>query len=126
MKLTNPYFAVLLVIAVTSPSAHAQVLPPACEQFAHAYEVCSADYTKFVSLVDPGSLPTVQTQLKQGDLRTAMRGALPRMGAEKLAEKCASPDGKGQLYSSISGLAVAMRLGGGDPGRCMQALGAIR
>ncbi|WP_157652241.1 hypothetical protein [Burkholderia ubonensis] len=120
--------AVATVACITFTSAQAQTIPPACQQFLTAFQACGAAYVHLTELKDPAQTPKAKHDMDTAitGMTSEMRAGVRKIGAQAVAERCASPEMKGKLVQSIAGIITLLGFGGGMTPECNEAYSAIR
>uniref|UniRef100_UPI001ABA6456 hypothetical protein n=1 Tax=Burkholderia gladioli TaxID=28095 RepID=UPI001ABA6456 len=60
------------------------------------------------------------------NITSQMRAAVRQAGAQAVAERCATPEAKGQMVQSIAAVITMLGFGGGMTEECNEAYSAIR
>ncbi|VWB23956.1 hypothetical protein [Burkholderia lata] len=120
--------AVSVIAGFTFATAHAQTIPPACQQFLTALKVCGTAYVRLTELKDPAQTPKAKHDLESMLTTTTsqLRAAVRKDGAQTVAERCASPEVKGKAVQSIAGIITMLGFSGGMTPECDEAYSAIR
>lgn len=92
--------------ALISASAGAQTIPPACQQVLTARQACGSAYVHLAELKDPAEAVRAKQGLNKAvtSLSGQFRSAAQKNGELAVAERCASPEGKGALVQPIASL----------------------
>ncbi|MBR8007434.1 hypothetical protein [Burkholderia vietnamiensis] len=120
--------AVATVACIAFATAHAQTIPPACQQILTALKVCGTAYVRLTELKDPAQTPKAKHDL-ESTLTTSsnqLRAAVRQVGAQAVAERCAAPEAKGKMVQSIASIVTMLGFGGGMTPECDEAYSAIR
>lgn len=120
--------AVAAIACITFATAHAQTIPPACQQILTALKVCGTAYVRLTELKDPAQTPKAKHDL-ESTLTTSsnqLRAAVRQVGAQAVAERCAAPEVKGKMVQSIASIVTMLGFGGGMTPECDEAYSAIR
>jgi len=120
--------AVAAIAGLTFATAHAQTIPPACQQYLTALKVCGTAYVRLTELKDPAQTPKAKHDLESTLTTTTsqLRAAVRQLGAQAVAERCASPEVKGKSVQSIASIVAMLGFGGGMTPECDEAYSAIR
>ncbi len=108
--------------------AHAETIPPACQQLVTAWKACGTAYVHLAELKDPAQAVQAKQQLESSltNITSQMRAAVRQAGAQAVAERCATPEAKGQMVQSIAAVITMLGFGGGMTEECNEAYSAIR
>ncbi len=127
MKKRDLFVALVGVIShfTFASSAHAQSIPPACQQYVTAINVCGADLVKLIELRKPADLESTKRYVDTRGLVADIRAHIKSDGYDQVAQACATT-ARDELQKGIINVTTLLTFGGGMTSRCQQAAGAIR
>ncbi|VVE50160.1 hypothetical protein PCO31110_04697 [Pandoraea communis] len=115
----------VLLSTMASSNVNAQSLPPACQQYITAINVCGADLVKLIELRRPADLENTKRYVDTRELVSGMRAHIKSDGYDNVAQACATT-AREELQKGIINITTMLTFGGGMTPRCQRAVGEIR
>lgn len=116
-----------VALALLATNAHAQSIPPACDQYMGATEICMKSAVNFLDRTDPEQAAKVREALENmKKIRTEIHKQVLLHGEEAVAEVCVSPQFVNQMMNGIIGIVMPLGFSGALDDNCKEAVSEIR
>lgn len=119
------YSGLIVMLVGAAEGVMAQSLPPACQQYITAINVCGADLVKLIELRRPADLENTKRYVDTRELVSGMRAHIKSDGYDSVAQACATT-AREELQAGVINVTTMLTFGGGMTPRCQRVAGAIR
>jgi hypothetical protein len=127
MKIKVTRFAFISAIALSAGYAEAQTIPPPCERYITAVNICGADLVRLEETTKPEKAASARASMNDTvkTLTSGMREVVRRKGVDEAAKLCASPAFSSQMIPQITNMMTMLSTGDAASEGCQDAYGRL-